>query len=44
MRSAKETDGFPYDSNRICYIELFATGEIKQLTTYHDKIEGYVHA
>ena len=22
----------------------FATGEIKQLTTYHDKIEGYVHA
>ena len=36
MRSAKETDGFPYDSNRIC--------EIKQLATYHDKIEGYVHA
>ena len=44
MRSSKETEGFPYGSNRICYIELFATGEIKQLATYHDKIEGYVHA
>ena len=44
MRRSKETEGFPYGSNRICYIELFATGEIKQLATYHDKIEGYVHA
>ena len=44
MRSSKETEGFPYGSNRICYIELFASGEIKQLATYHDKIEGYVHA
>ena len=38
MRSSKETEGFPYGSNRICYIELFATGEIKQLATYHDKL------
>ena len=34
MRSAKATEGFPYDSNRICYIELFPTGEINQLVTY----------
>lgn len=44
MRSAKETDGFPYGNNRACYIELFATGGIKQLATYRDKIDGYVHA
>lgn len=44
MRNAKETDSFPYGSNRVCYIELFATGEIKQLATYRDKIDGYVHA
>lgn len=44
MRSAKATEEFPYDSNRICYIELFPTGEIKQLATYGEKIKGYMRA
>ena len=44
MRSAKATEGFPYDSNRICYIELFPTGEIKQLATYGEKIKVNIRA
>ena len=39
MRSAKATEGFPYDSNRICYMELFPTGEINQLITYGEKFK-----
>lgn len=44
MRSAKGCGCFPYHSKLICYIEVTANGEARQLTTKQDKFTAYINA
>jgi len=44
MRSAKETGCFPYGSKRVCFMELFPNGELKQLNTDNEKLDALANA
>lgn len=44
MRSAKETEYFPYKSKLLCYIEVFPNGEVKQLKSITEKREAFYNA
>lgn len=44
MRSAKEAGCFPYGSNTVCFMEVSANGEIKQLCDYTAKRNAYMNA
>ena len=41
MRSAKETGCFPYSSKRVCYIEVFPDGTVKQVSSVMEKKEAF---
>jgi hypothetical protein len=44
MRSAKEAGCFPYGSNTVCFMEVSANGEIKQLSNHTEKRNAYMNA
>ena len=44
MRSAKETGCFPYSSKRVCYIEVFPDGTVRQVSGNHEKIAAFENA
>ena len=44
MRSTKEAGCFPYGSNTVCFMEVSANGEIKQLTNHTVKRNAYMNA
>lgn len=44
MRSAKATEGFPYRSKTVCFMQLSPNGELKQLTDRKEKCDAYLEA
>lgn len=44
MRSAKETGCFPYGSKRVCFIEVFPDGNVRQVSSDKEKKEAFEHA
>ena len=44
MRSSTAAKCFPYGSPRVCFMELFPDGELKQLTTRQEKVGAYIRA
>lgn len=41
MRSAKESGCFPYSSKRVCYIEVFPDGTVKQVSSDQEKRDAF---
>lgn len=44
MRSAKEAGCFPYGSDTVCFMEVSANSEIKQLSNKTEKRTAYLNA
>lgn len=44
MRSAKETGCFPYGSKLVCYIEVYNSGKVRQLTDKSEKYHAFLNA